>query len=117
MLSQFLLDCIFGSFVAQPIYVLQREVLKSRNREVVDLFENGIGIHHAGMLRADRGLTERLFSDGLLRVSCPLVLFFQPNFLWLLPNNVIYSLTVSLFSQCYCKCFRYLFALQHWHGE
>ncbi|KAL3528461.1 hypothetical protein ACH5RR_007783 [Cinchona calisaya] len=46
----------------------KKEVLKSRNREVVELFEHGIGIHHAGMLRADRGLTERLFSDGLLKV-------------------------------------------------
>lgn len=26
-------------------------------------------MHHAGMLRSDRGLTERLFSDGILRVK------------------------------------------------
>ena len=77
-----LLDYILRCSVAQLICVLQREVLKSRNKEVVDLFENGIGIHHAGMLRADRGLTERLFSDGLLKVSCPLVmLIFLPHFI------------------------------------
>ncbi|XP_052179855.1 DExH-box ATP-dependent RNA helicase DExH14 isoform X1 [Diospyros lotus] len=46
----------------------KREVLKSRNKELVQLFEYGIGIHHAGMLRTDRGLTERLFADGLLKV-------------------------------------------------
>uniref|UniRef100_A0A5B7ARQ6 RNA helicase n=1 Tax=Davidia involucrata TaxID=16924 RepID=A0A5B7ARQ6_DAVIN len=46
----------------------KREVLKSRNRELVQLFEHGVGIHHAGMLRADRGLTERLFSEGILKV-------------------------------------------------
>ncbi|KAK9116484.1 hypothetical protein Sjap_015431 [Stephania japonica] len=52
-----------------PQYTLfKREVLKSRNRELVELFDSGIGIHHAGMLRADRGLTERLFSAGLLKV-------------------------------------------------
>ncbi|KAI5648293.1 hypothetical protein M9H77_34298 [Catharanthus roseus] len=45
-----------------------KEVIKSRNKEVVQLFEHGIGIHHAGMLRADRGLTERLFSEGILKV-------------------------------------------------
>uniref|UniRef100_A0A2N9HEA5 Activating signal cointegrator 1 complex subunit 3 n=1 Tax=Fagus sylvatica TaxID=28930 RepID=A0A2N9HEA5_FAGSY len=45
-----------------------REVVKSRNKDLVELFEYGIGVHHAGMLRADRGLTERLFSDGLLKV-------------------------------------------------
>ncbi|KAF3773729.1 putative helicase [Nymphaea thermarum] len=46
----------------------QKEVQKSRNRELVELFDSGFGIHHAGMLRADRSLTERLFSDGLLKV-------------------------------------------------
>ncbi|XP_077223084.1 U5 small nuclear ribonucleoprotein helicase [Tasmannia lanceolata] len=46
----------------------KKEVQKSRNKELVELFEYGFGIHHAGMLRADRGLTERLFSDGLLKV-------------------------------------------------
>ncbi|KAE9467177.1 hypothetical protein C3L33_00911, partial [Rhododendron williamsianum] len=48
--------------------LIKREVLKSRNKQVVQLFEHGIGVHHAGMLRADRGLTERLFSGGLLKV-------------------------------------------------
>ncbi|GMQ10899.1 hypothetical protein CsSME_00053719 [Camellia sinensis var. sinensis] len=48
--------------------LIKRDVLKSRNKQLVQLFEHGIGIHHAGMLRADRGLTERLFSDGLLKV-------------------------------------------------
>ncbi|KAG9154776.1 hypothetical protein Leryth_014281 [Lithospermum erythrorhizon] len=46
----------------------EKEVHKSRNRELVQLFGDGIGIHHAGMLRADRSLTERLFSQGLLKV-------------------------------------------------
>ncbi|XP_050379201.1 DExH-box ATP-dependent RNA helicase DExH14 [Argentina anserina] len=48
--------------------LIQREVKKSRNKDLVELFEFGIGIHNAGMLRSDRGLTERLFSDGLLKV-------------------------------------------------
>jgi replicative superfamily II helicase len=41
---------------------------RSRNRELQELFLSGIGIHHAGMLRGDRNLTERLFGDGLLKV-------------------------------------------------
>lgn len=41
-----------------------------RNKEVAELFNSGFGIHHAGMLRADRTLTERLFADGLLKVLC-----------------------------------------------
>ncbi|XP_062168571.1 DExH-box ATP-dependent RNA helicase DExH14 [Alnus glutinosa] len=48
--------------------LIKREVVKSRNKDLVELFEYGIGVHHAGMLRTDRGLTERLFSDGLLKV-------------------------------------------------
>ncbi|XP_078430191.1 U5 small nuclear ribonucleoprotein helicase isoform X2 [Wolffia australiana] len=49
-------------------HLIKKEVNKSRNRELVQLFEFGVGIHHAGMLRSDRNLTERLFSDGLLKV-------------------------------------------------
>ncbi|KAH6758462.1 U5 small nuclear ribonucleoprotein helicase [Perilla frutescens var. frutescens] len=48
--------------------LIKKEVLKSRNRQLVQFFESAVGIHHAGMLRADRGLTERLFSEGLLKV-------------------------------------------------
>lgn len=50
-------------------HALQMEVVKSRNKDLVQLFEFGVGVHHAGMLRADRGLTERLFSDGILKVK------------------------------------------------
>jgi len=43
---------------------------KSRNREVGQHFLNGMGIHHAGMLRGDRKLTEQMFADGAIRVLC-----------------------------------------------
>ncbi|KAL0692216.1 hypothetical protein Bca4012_059396 [Brassica carinata] len=45
-----------------------KDVMKSRNKDLVKFFEAGFGIHHAGMLRSDRTLTERLFSEGLLKV-------------------------------------------------
>eukprot|EP00535_Pseudo-nitzschia_heimii_P010983 CAMPEP_0197196504 /NCGR_PEP_ID=MMETSP1423-20130617/32390_1 /TAXON_ID=476441 /ORGANISM="Pseudo-nitzschia heimii, Strain UNC1101" /LENGTH=2164 /DNA_ID=CAMNT_0042650305 /DNA_START=86 /DNA_END=6580 /DNA_ORIENTATION=+ len=45
-------------------------VKKSRNREVANHFYNGIGIHHAGMLRGDRKLTESMFNDGAIKVLC-----------------------------------------------
>jgi replicative superfamily II helicase len=48
--------------------VLMQELEKSRNRELRELAQYGIGIHHAGMLRSDRTLVERLFSEGLLKV-------------------------------------------------
>jgi activating signal cointegrator complex subunit 3 len=45
-------------------------VQKSRNREVSNLFYNGMGIHHAGMLRGDRKLTEQMYFDGAIKVLC-----------------------------------------------
>ncbi|CAN0132262.1 unnamed protein product, partial [Hapterophycus canaliculatus] len=45
-----------------------KQVEKSRNKELRDLFQAGVGCHHAGMLRADRGLTERSFEDGAIKV-------------------------------------------------
>jgi activating signal cointegrator complex subunit 3 len=45
-------------------------VKKSRNRELASHFENGCGIHHAGMLRGDRKLTEQMFNDGAIKVLC-----------------------------------------------
>jgi replicative superfamily II helicase len=43
---------------------------KSRNREVSAHFANGMGLHHAGMLRPDRKLTEQMFNDGAIKVLC-----------------------------------------------
>ena len=43
---------------------------KSRNKEVRDHFKNGMGIHHAGMLRNDRKLTEQMFAAGAIKVLC-----------------------------------------------
>lgn len=42
---------------------------RSRNRELGELFDSGMGLHHAGMLRSDRNLTERMFSDGIIKVG------------------------------------------------
>ena len=42
---------------------------KSRNRHLVELFSAGFGIHHAGMLRSDRNLVEKLFGQGMIKVS------------------------------------------------
>ena len=46
----------------------RKEVGKSRNNELRELFNGGFGTHHAGMLRADRGMVERLFADGMINV-------------------------------------------------
>jgi len=36
-------------------------------RELAELAVDGVGIHHAGMLRSDRNLVERLFREGLIK--------------------------------------------------
>ena len=42
----------------------------SRSREVRELFPHGLGTHHAGMVRSDRNLTEKLFAAVALKVLC-----------------------------------------------
>ncbi|KAL7563665.1 hypothetical protein ACA910_013398 [Epithemia clementina (nom. ined.)] len=42
----------------------------TRNAQMKQLFDQGMGIHHAGMLRNDRKLTEQMFHDGAIKVLC-----------------------------------------------
>lgn len=39
-------------------------VRKSRDLHLKRLFEWGVGVHHAGMMRSDRSLTEKMFLEG-----------------------------------------------------
>ena len=48
----------------------KKEVERSRNNELKELFHRGFGCHNAGMLRSDRTLVERLFSAGVVKVLC-----------------------------------------------
>mmetsp|Transcript_23731 Transcript_23731/g.27856 ORF Transcript_23731/g.27856 Transcript_23731/m.27856 type:complete len:1455 (+) Transcript_23731:55-4419(+) len=45
-----------------------KQVSKSRNVELRDLFSRGFAMHHAGMLRADRSLVEKAFKDHAAKV-------------------------------------------------
>ena len=46
----------------------RRELGMSRNREMKELVDNGLGIHHAGMLRSDRNISERLFEQNVTKI-------------------------------------------------
>jgi len=46
----------------------QIDVGRSKNKEVREFFDHGFSVHHAGMLRSDRNLAERLFAGGLIKV-------------------------------------------------
>jgi activating signal cointegrator complex subunit 3 len=48
----------------------KKQVDKSRSTELQNFFMKGVGIHHAGMLRGDRTLTEQLFEQGLIKILC-----------------------------------------------
>ncbi|GBC25635.1 uncharacterized protein OCT59_020043 [Rhizophagus irregularis] len=61
---------IFDSSTHERFGLIKQEVSKSRNKELIELFAQGFGIHHAGMLRSDRTMTERLFSEGFIKVLC-----------------------------------------------
>ncbi|XP_046804220.1 activating signal cointegrator 1 complex subunit 3 [Lucilia cuprina] len=45
-----------------------RAIQKSRNKQLVELFSAGFAMHHAGMLRTDRQLVEKYFSEGHVKV-------------------------------------------------
>ncbi|KAF5338188.1 hypothetical protein D9757_014975 [Collybiopsis confluens] len=48
--------------------ILNEEAGNVRDTVLKDLLPFGIGIHHAGMSKEDRGLVEELFADGALKV-------------------------------------------------
>ena len=56
-----LFECVDSHKVA-------REVTKSRNEQVKELFPYGFSVHHAGMLRKDRNMVEALFHNGDIKV-------------------------------------------------
>ncbi|KAI0254907.1 Sec63-domain-containing protein [Lactifluus subvellereus] len=48
----------------------RHELSASRNKEMKQLFDDGFGIHHAGMLRADRNMMEKMFNARAIKVLC-----------------------------------------------
>ncbi|KAK5922855.1 hypothetical protein CgunFtcFv8_020084 [Champsocephalus gunnari] len=46
----------------------EKQIQRSRNKEMKEMFPEGFGIHHAGMLRSDRSMMEGMFSKGHLKV-------------------------------------------------
>ncbi|CAE6409404.1 unnamed protein product [Rhizoctonia solani] len=61
----------FFSCMEHPQYQsFRREIGASRNKEMKQLFEDGFGIHHAGMLRSDRNMMEKMFEARAIKVLC-----------------------------------------------
>lgn len=47
----------------------RRDIGQSRNKEMRQLFDHGFGIHHAGMLRTDRNMMERMFEARAIKAG------------------------------------------------
>lgn len=45
-----------------------RAISSSRNKQLAELFQSGIAMHHAGMLRSDRNMVEKYFGEGFIKV-------------------------------------------------
>ena len=58
----------YRSLDGESQYGFSRELGQTRNREMRELVQDGFGIHHAGMLRSDRNLMERLFEARCVKV-------------------------------------------------
>ncbi|KAF8528771.1 Sec63-domain-containing protein [Hysterangium stoloniferum] len=52
------------------IFLFRRDIGTSRNKEMKELFNDGFGIHHAGMLRSDRNMMEKMFEARAIKVLC-----------------------------------------------
>ncbi|KAK2759975.1 hypothetical protein FQN54_002711 [Arachnomyces sp. PD_36] len=63
-------DDLFSPHEHEQYTQALREAKTSRGKELRDLLPKGLGTHHAGMARSDRNMTERLFSQGLIKVLC-----------------------------------------------
>ncbi|SCV00381.1 LAME_0G09340g1_1 [Lachancea meyersii CBS 8951] len=48
--------------------IIKRETENISDRPLAELIQYGFGIHHAGLTKSDRSLSEDLFADGLLSV-------------------------------------------------
>lgn len=57
-------------FECESMHKVYRQVEQSRAADVKELFMAGFGIHHAGMQRAERNLSEKLFAGGHIKVLC-----------------------------------------------
>ncbi|ORX42129.1 Sec63-domain-containing protein [Piromyces finnis] len=59
---------LFDMKYSDEHFACLKEVQKSRNNELKDLYASGLAFHNAGMLRSDRNLVEKIFAKGAVKV-------------------------------------------------
>ncbi|KNC51125.1 activating signal cointegrator 1 complex subunit 3 [Thecamonas trahens ATCC 50062] len=71
---------VFLPAETQAVREMAKRVSKSKNAQLQELFSHGFGCHHAGMLRPDRNLAEKLFEGGFIKVmTCTATLAWGVN--------------------------------------
>jgi activating signal cointegrator complex subunit 3 len=60
---------LLDNFDHEQYSMMKKKVDKNGGMELQKLFARGCGVHHAGMQRSDRSLTEQLFEMGLIKVE------------------------------------------------
>jgi antiviral helicase SLH1 len=69
--EQVLAEGLYDSFDPSDhpnFHLYRKDIGTSRNVEMKRLFDAGFGIHHAGMLRSDRNMMERMFEARAIKV-------------------------------------------------
>lgn len=59
---------LFAPDESKDLGLAKRSMANSRNKQLNELFQYGIAMHHAGMLRTDRNMVEKYFAEGLIKV-------------------------------------------------
>jgi len=59
-----------GLFECENSHKMYRQVEQSKSKFVKELFMEGFGVHHAGMQRQERTLSEKLFAGGFIKILC-----------------------------------------------
>lgn len=59
---------VFAPQSSAEVTRARNDIARSRNKKIMELFDSGFSVHHAGLLRSDRTLIERLFADGRIKV-------------------------------------------------
>lgn len=78
------IDLFAGNSPIRDSYA--RQMTNNKDRDIKELFQAGFGVHHAGMSRSDRNLSERMFKDGAINVLiCTATLAWGVN----LPADVV----------------------------
>lgn len=61
-------DNYFDCKDSEKYNFFEKEMGKNRNKDTRELFTGGFGVHHAGMSRSDRNITEKMFLAGVIKV-------------------------------------------------